>query len=168
MKLFVDDRGNVYDFDDESILKRVETISVYNDKGEKFKVNKNDAEKQKLTDEQIKELISHHSHLINMYCKTHPEAACAAPVGAYAACGAPMVTCAANAAPVGACAACAAPVNACATPVNACAACAAACAACAPVNACAACAAACAACAACAATCATPACQPVQWMRRSF
>jgi len=89
MKLVNDKQGNLYRIEDIGVLKKTETISVYDEDGEEFELEREEAEKNKLTDDEVNELITktidHENKLLDLYYRTHPEAAFArAPEAAFA------------------------------------------------------------------------------------
>jgi hypothetical protein len=57
MEHVIDEEGNIFGIEDKSVLKKLDTISVYDERGEKFELSKKDAEKSKLTGEQAGEII---------------------------------------------------------------------------------------------------------------
>ena len=87
MEYVIDEEGNLYEIEDKSVLKKPDTISAYDENGEKFEFSKKDAEKRKLTDDQAKELIyrvmPRYDRFLNMYFRAHPEAAFARAPEAY-------------------------------------------------------------------------------------
>ena len=85
--LFIDEQGNLYKIENEGALKRSDSINVYSERGEKFELNKQVAERLKLTGDQANDLISKisHNYLTDMYLRIYPEAAFArAPEAAFA------------------------------------------------------------------------------------
>ena len=87
--IFVDEQGNMYEIEDKSVLKISETIIVYDESGEKFELNKKDAENLKLANERVDgmvyDILDRDERLLNMYHRVHPEAAFArAPEAAFA------------------------------------------------------------------------------------
>ncbi len=85
--IFVDEQGNMYEIEDQSVLKMSETISVYDESGEKFELNKKDAESLKLANERVEgivyNILDRDERILNRWYRAHHEAAFARAPEAY-------------------------------------------------------------------------------------
>jgi hypothetical protein len=89
MAILIDDQGKVYEVEDTSALTKPETITVYDESGEPFLLNRKQAEECQLNDEKVAEAITalarQYAALLNRYRRAFPEAAFArAPEAAFA------------------------------------------------------------------------------------
>ena len=74
MKIFRDVQGNLYKIEDENALKRSNTISVYDENGDKFELSQDDAKRLKLKNNQPEKSIGGFKDCNNCF-RTYPEAA---------------------------------------------------------------------------------------------
>ncbi|MGA9100379.1 MAG: hypothetical protein WB392_15765, partial [Methanotrichaceae archaeon] len=89
MKMVIDEQGNLYKIDDVSVLKRADTISVYDENGMKFELEEEDAKRLKMTENEsgkmIDSLRTRNNCFTMTFPRSYPEAAFArAPEAAFA------------------------------------------------------------------------------------